>query len=65
MSDNKNNLKKAAIVAVLIVYSLLTIVTCCGVWNFCPETTVKVLTGVLFLCNGGIVYYATKQFRNQ
>lgn len=53
MTDqNKNNLKEGLVKIALIVYALLTIITCAGVWNYCPEDTVKMLAGVLFACNG-------------
>jgi hypothetical protein len=50
--QNKNNLKLGLKKLALIVYAFLTIGTCAGVWNYCPETTVKVLAGILFVCNG-------------
>lgn len=51
-NDNKNRLIEGAKKLALIVYALLTIITCAGVWNYCPETTVNILSTALLACNG-------------
>ena len=50
-NDNKNRMSVGAKRIALAVYALLTIATCAGVWNFCPEKTVKIGAVLLFLCN--------------
>ena len=53
MNDqNKSNIREGLMKLALAAYAILTIATCAGVWNYCPETAVKVMAGVLFACNG-------------
>ena len=59
--DNKNRIVKGLQVLVLVVFGLLSIITCVGVWNYCPETWVKWCAGVLLACNGFLVYAASKK----
>ena len=54
--DNKNRLIEGAKKLALIVYGVLTIAVCAGVWNYCPEKTVCLWALVLGLANfAGIV----------
>ena len=50
--DNKPTIKKYIRVFALIVGALLTIITCAGVWNYCPDVFVKVCAILLFCANG-------------
>ena len=61
--DNQIRIKKGLKVVTLAVYGLLTIITCAGVWNFCPETSVKWFTGVLMACNALSIYYYAKNIK--
>lgn len=55
-NDNKNRLIEGAKKLALIVYGVLTIGVCAGVWNYCPEKTVCLWALVLGLANfAGIV----------
>lgn len=59
--DNKKRMKAALAKLALVAYALLTIITCAGVWNYCPEGTVCILAGALFICNGVAVYKLWKK----
>lgn len=50
-------------VLTIVVWGLSTIVTCAGVWNYCPETFVKVLAGVLLCSNGYALYRLGKTIK--
>lgn len=53
MNDqNKSIIKEGLAKLALVIYALLTIATCAGVWNYCPETTVNILSTALLACNG-------------
>lgn len=53
MNDqNKNNIKEGLVKIAIVLYALITIITCAGVWNFCEEGFVCLMAGVLFACNG-------------
>lgn len=45
----------------LVLYAILTIATCAGVWNYCPEATIKVFAGLLFAANGFAIYRLWKK----
>jgi hypothetical protein len=49
--DNKKRVTVGAKKLALAVYAILTIATCAGVWNFCPEKAVKFGDLLLFACN--------------
>ena len=61
--ENKNRMLWGAKVIALIIYVILTIATCAGVWNFCPEPFVKWCAGLLFAANGFIAYLTFKWIR--
>lgn len=61
--DNKNRMLWGAKVFALVIYVILTIATCAGVWNFCPEPFVKWCAGFLFAANGLIAYLTFKWIR--
>lgn len=61
--DNKNRVVWGLEVAALVLYVLITIATCAGVWNFCPEKFVKVLAGILFLVNGYAAFQKARKLR--
>lgn len=63
MKENSVNIVKWVKVIVLALYCLLTIATCAGVWNFCPEPFVKWCAGFLFAANGFIAYLTFKWIR--
>ena len=50
--DNKTRLMDALRKLALIIYALITIITCMGVWNYCKENFVCLMAGVLLVCNG-------------
>lgn len=53
MNDwNKNNIKEGLAKLALVLYAIITIITCAGVWNSCEEGFVRLMAGVLFACNG-------------
>ena len=49
--DNKKRMKNFAEVWTLIIWGLLTGITCFGVWNFNPEGFVRWCTLALGVCN--------------
>lgn len=59
--QNKSNVAAGAKVLALVVFGLLTIATCAGVWNYCPEIFVKYLAGALFASNGFAIYKLAKK----
>ena len=61
--DNKSRIAKGIKVVLLALYGLLTIATCAGVWNFCPESAVKWFAGILGLCNAGVIFYLAKTIK--
>lgn len=53
MNDqNKSIIKEGLAKIALVLYALITIITCAGVWNFCEEGFVCLMAGVLLACNG-------------
>ena len=53
MNDqNKSIIKEGLAKLALVLYALITIITCAGVWNFCEEGFVCLMAGVLLACNG-------------
>lgn len=58
-----NDFKQFLRVVGIALYALLTIATCAGVWNFCPETFIKVLAGALFCANAFIIYRFVKKLK--
>ena len=54
--ENKNRIEKGVTIFLLAVFALITIVTCVGVWNFCPEPFVKWCAGILMAANGLAIY---------
>lgn len=59
-----DNIKKFLKIAALAVYALLTIATCAGVWNYCPEAAVKWFAFALFVCNGFSIYRHAKRLKD-
>ena len=65
MNDqNKNNVSTGLKKPALAIWALLTAATCAGVWNFCPEKSVKIAAGVLLACNGFAIYRLWKKSDN-
>ena len=62
---NKTRLEMGAKVVALFLFGLLTIITCAGVWNYCPETWVKWCAGALFVCNGIGIYFLAKRISDK
>ena len=58
---NKTRLEMGAKVIALVIFGMLTIVVCAGVWNYCPEAWVKWAAGALFACNGFAIYKLGKK----
>ena len=54
--DNKKRVSKGVKMLALAAYTLITIATCSAVWSYCPEVAVKVMSGILFLCNAFAIY---------
>lgn len=52
-------------VVVLIIYAMLTIITCAGVWNNEPEGFVKVCAVLLFIANGISIYSHAKKLKRE
>lgn len=50
--DNKNRIIWGLKVLALVIYCLLTIAVCAGVWNYCAEKEVCLGAGVLLIANG-------------
>ena len=44
----------------LVVFIAITIITCAGVWNYCPELFVKAVAVLLLLSNGCIAVWVGK-----
>lgn len=61
--ENKNRMLWGAEVFALVIYVLLTIATCAGVWNFCKEPLVNLAAGILMAANGFIAYLTYKRIR--
>lgn len=51
---NKTRIEMGALVLALVIFGMLTIITCAGVWNNCPEAWVKWCAGFLFAANAGV-----------
>jgi len=60
-NDNKIRVMKGIKVIALVIYGILTIATCAGVWNFCPEKAVKVFAGLLLCANALVIYVIAKK----
>lgn len=58
---NKTRLEMGALVLALVIFGMLTIVTCAGVWNHCPEVWVKWCAGGLFACNAAAIFVLGKK----
>lgn len=54
--DNKNRIAMGITVILMAVWALLTIATCAGVWNHCPEKAVKVFAFLLMAFNGVAIW---------
>ena len=63
--DNNSRIKKGIKIIALALYGLLTIATCAGVWNFCPEPAVKWFTAALFAANAGVIWYLAKTIKTE
>lgn len=63
--DNKLEAKKFISAVALVIYALITIAVCAGVWNFCPQGAVKAGAGILLAANGIVVYKWFNNIRNQ
>ena len=61
--DNRLETKRFVSAVALVIYALITIAVCAGVWNFCPVRTVKVLAGVLLAANAVVVVKWYKNIR--
>ena len=61
--ENKDRISRGLQVVALVAYAILTIATCAGVWNFCKETTVIILSVVLFAVNGYAIYRKAKAIK--
>lgn len=63
--DNRLESKKFVSAVALVIYALVTIAVCAGVWNFCPTGTVKVLAGVLLTANAVVAVKWYNNIRNR
>jgi Pyruvate/2-oxoacid:ferredoxin oxidoreductase delta subunit len=61
--NNKSRIAKGVKIIALVIYGMLTIATCAGVWNFCPERAVKLFSAALFAANGGVIWYLAKTIK--
>lgn len=62
---NDKNIIKWAKLAAIVIYALLTIITCAGVWNYCPEAFVKWCTAAIFVCNGAAAFFLGRRIYNE
>jgi len=66
--DNKNRIAMGITVVLMVIWGLLTIATCAGVWNYCPEKSVKVFSILLMAFNGlaiwRIIASASKKYNS-
>lgn len=58
--ENKNRIVKGAKILALALFAIITIATCVGVWNFCPEPFVKWCAGILMAVNAVAIYVIAK-----
>lgn len=49
----------------LIIYAMLTIITCAGVWNSEPEGFVKGCAVLLLIANGISIYSHAKKLKRE
>lgn len=61
--DNKSRIKWGLKTLALVLYGLLTIATCAGVWNYNPEGFIKWCALALGLCNAGVIVYLAKTIK--
>ena len=54
--ENKNKVLWWLKLIALIAWAFATIITCAGVWNYCPESFVKAVAVALFAANGYAIY---------
>lgn len=59
--DNRLETKKFVSAVALVIYALITIAVCAGVWNFCPAGAVKVGAALLLAANAVV---AVKWYNN-
>ena len=59
-SYNKNRIITGLKVLAIVVWALLTIAVCCGVWTYCPEPAITWLAGALIFANGIAIYFTSK-----
>lgn len=62
---NKKEILYWAKIVCLLLYAMLTIITCAGVWNYNPEDFVKVCAGFLFAANGLSIYCLAKKLKKE
>ena len=61
--NNKSRIAKGVKIIALITYGMLTIATCAGVWNFCPERAVKLFSAALLIANCGAIWCLAKTIK--
>ena len=61
--DNKNRIEWGLEVLALILWLVATIWVCASAWNYCPETTTKVVAAVLLAANAYAFYRKAKALR--
>lgn len=54
-------MKKSLVIIGLFILGLLTIATCAGVWNYCPEPFVKWCAGFLFAAVGVFIFFVARR----
>ena len=64
-TDNKLRLAYGLKMIALGLWALLTIITCAGVWNSCPEGFVKWMALALLICNGLVIFFYGKRIRKE
>ena len=62
MNDKNKTMWWLRLIA-LIVWIFATIITCAGVWNYCPEGFVKGVAVVLLLGNGYAIYRLARELK--
>ena len=53
--NNKKGLKKGLNILIMIIWAILTIATCCIVWNSVPGLGFAITAGALFAFNSAAI----------
>lgn len=62
--DNKMRMKKGLEITLVFIWTILTIMTCCAVWNFVSNATFIVTAVLLFGFNAVAIRKAVKKIND-